>query len=122
MTLLNRIYEDHILGKLPDERYEAMDAQYSAELEKVSADLTSCEKLARENVSHEKSAKHFVEVLKRYQDFDNLTTAMMNEFVEKIVVYERDIKGSQTSPQRIDVYFNFIGQYIPDIRIATTSS
>lgn len=114
MTLLNRIYEDHILGKLPDERYEAMDAQYSAELEKVSADLASCEKLARVNVSHEKSAKHFVEVLKRYQDFDNLTTAMMNEFVEKIVVYERDIKGSQTSPQRIDVYFNFIGQYIPD--------
>ena len=114
MTLLNRIYEDHILGKLPDERYEAMDAQYSAELEKVSTDLASCEKLARVNVSHEKSAKHFVEVLKRYQDFDNLTTAMMNEFVEKIVVYERDIKGSQTSPQRIDVYFNFIGQYIPD--------
>lgn len=66
MTLLNRIYEDHILGKLPDERYEAMDAQYSAELEKVSADLASCEKLARVNVSHEKSAKHFVEVLKRY--------------------------------------------------------
>ena len=114
MTLLNRIYEDHILGKLPDERYEAMDAQYSAELEKVSTDLASCEKLARVNVSHEKSAKHFVEVLKRYQDFDNLTTAMMNEFVEKIVVYEREIKGSQTSPQRIDVYFNFIGQYIPD--------
>ena len=39
---------------------------------------------------------------------------MLNELVDKIVIYERDIKGSQTSPQRIDVYFNFIGQYIPE--------
>ena len=112
--LLNRIYEDHALGKLPDERYEAMEKQYSDELEKVTADMKASEKLMRDNVTPERSAKKFVEILHKYQDFEELTSTMLNELIDKIVVYERDIKGSQTSPQRVDVYFNFIGQYIPD--------
>ena len=112
--LLNSIYEDHILGKLPDDRYDAMNHQYTAELEQVTSELNAREKRLTKDSAPEKSAKHFVEVLQRYQNFDELTTTMMHEFVEKIIVYERDIKGSQTSPQRIDVYFNFIGQYIPE--------
>jgi hypothetical protein len=35
---------------------------------------------------------------------------MLNEFVEKIVVHERDRKGSTDTTQRVDIYFNFIGQ------------
>ena len=36
---------------------------------------------------------------------------MINEFVEKIIIHERDRKGSQTSKQKIEIYFNFIGNY-----------
>ena len=49
----------------------------------------------------------------RYENFDELTTTMINEFVEKIIVHERDSKGSQTSKQKIEIYFNFIGNYEP---------
>lgn len=38
---------------------------------------------------------------------------MINEFVEKIIIHERDRKGSQTSKQKIEIYFNFIGNYEP---------
>lgn len=38
---------------------------------------------------------------------------MLNEFVEKIVVHERDRKGSADTAQKIEIYFNFIGEYIP---------
>lgn len=38
---------------------------------------------------------------------------MINEFVEKIVVHERDQKGCVRTTQQVDVYFNFIGNYIP---------
>ena len=36
---------------------------------------------------------------------------MINEFVKKIIIHERDRKGSQTSKQKIEIYFNFIGNY-----------
>lgn len=45
-----------------------------------------------------------------YQDFSNITYTI-NEFIEKIVVHERELKGVQNSPQVVKVYFNFIGEY-----------
>lgn len=47
----------------------------------------------------------------RYENFDELTTTMINEFVEKIIIYEVERKGSQQSKQKIEIYFNFIGNY-----------
>ena len=38
---------------------------------------------------------------------------MLNEFVEKIVVHERDRKGSQDTTQEVEIYFNFVGKYVP---------
>ncbi len=38
---------------------------------------------------------------------------MLNEFVEKIVVHERDRKGSVETTQEVEIYFNFIGRYLP---------
>ena len=49
----------------------------------------------------------------KYENFDNLTTTMLNEFVEKILVHERDRKGSIETTQEVEIYFNFVGRYIP---------
>lgn len=38
---------------------------------------------------------------------------MLNEFVEKILVHERDRKGSIETTQEIEIYFNFVGKYVP---------
>ena len=38
---------------------------------------------------------------------------MINEFIEKIVVHERDRKGSTDTTQEVEIYFNFIGRYVP---------
>ena len=42
-----------------------------------------------------------------------MTLTIINEFVEKILVHERDRKGSQTANQKVEIYFNFIGNYEP---------
>jgi hypothetical protein len=36
-----------------------------------------------------------------------------NEFIEKVVVHERDQKGSCTTSQEVEIFFNFIGKYVP---------
>ena len=38
---------------------------------------------------------------------------MLNDFVDKILVHERARKGSQDTTQEIEIYFNFLGRYIP---------
>ena len=52
-------------------------------------------------------------LVEKYQNFDALTTTMLNEFVEKILVHERARKGSTDTTQEIEIYFNFIGRYTP---------
>lgn len=60
-----------------------------------------------------KSAEKFIALIDKYEDFGNITTAMLNEFVEKILVHERDRKGSQDTTQEVEIYFNFVGKYVP---------
>ena len=55
-----------------------------------------------------RSAEKFIALVDKYQNFEELTTYMLNEFVEKIVVHERDRKGSIETTQEVEIYFNFI--------------
>ena len=59
------------------------------------------------------SAEKFIALIDKYENFDTLTNTMLNEFVEKILVHERARKGSQDTTQEIEIYFNFLGRYIP---------
>lgn len=52
-------------------------------------------------------------LLEKYQNFDNLTIDMLNEFIEKILVHERARKGSADTTQEVEIYFNFIGRFVP---------
>ena len=38
---------------------------------------------------------------------------MLNEFIEKILVHERDRKGSIQTTQGVEIYFNFVGRFVP---------
>lgn len=111
--LICRIYEDHILEKIPDERYQALDSQYSQELKRMKEEIASCEAALSERTRKRGSASKFADLFDNYQTFDHLTPAILHQFVDHIVIHERAIKGSQTSPQQIDIYFNFIGNFIP---------
>ena len=51
-----------------------------------------------------RSAERFIALVDKYQNFDELTTYMLNEFVEKILVHERDRKGSQQTTQETVSY------------------
>ena len=111
--LICKIYEDNVLGKLPDTRYAALDAQYAKEQEALSGEIAELEKTIAGYEQSRKSAEKFIALVDKYENFDNLTTTMLNEFVEKILVHERDRKGSIETTQEVEIYFNFVGRYIP---------
>ena len=63
---------------------------------------TTCHKQQAERSEHQ-----------QYENFDKLTIAMLNEFIEKILVHERDRKGSIQTTQEVEIYFNFVGRFVP---------
>ena len=111
--LICKIYEDNALGKLPDARYEALDAQYAKEQDALNAEIAELEKAVTGYEQSRKSAEKFIALIDKYENFDTLTNTLLNEFVEKILVHERARKGSQDTTQEVEIYFNFVGRYIP---------
>ena len=111
--LLCQIYEDKILGRLPENRFAVLDERYASEQEKLTEVIAALETEVSGYEKSQRSSQRFIALVDKYESFETLTTAMLNEFVEKILVHERDRKGSQDTTQEIEIYFNFVGRYVP---------
>ncbi len=111
--LLCQIYEDKILGKLPESRFATLDARYADEQDELSGEIEELEQAVSGYEHKQQSTEKFIALIDKYENFDTLTTTMLNEFVEKIVVHERDRKGCQDTTQEVEIYFNFVGKYVP---------
>lgn len=112
-TLICRIYEDNILGKLPDDRYMFLSSSYEAERKKLTEEVQNCEQGIQEYNENTKSADRFIKLIDKYSNFEELTNTMLLELIDKILVHERDVKGSSNCTQEIEIYFNFVGRYLP---------
>jgi len=107
--LIRQIYEDKVNDKLSDKRFEKLSAEYEAEQEQLEQ---STHELQGEISSIDEQSTRtdkFLELTRRYTDFAELTTSMLYEFIEKVVVHERVKGGRYSKYQKIDIYFNFIG-------------
>jgi hypothetical protein len=109
--LFKKIYEDCALGKLSEKRYSALSAEYEEEQTALEKEITELKSAVTQTEDGGKRAKQFTELVKRYSDFEELTVTMLNEFVEKIIVHERDRKGSTDTTQKVEIHFNFIGEF-----------
>lgn len=110
-TLICKSYEDNALGKLSDKRYEALAAQYEQEQEELEREIPGLQTAVERYQSGDEKAARFMTLVKRYENFDELTTQMLNEFVEKVVVHNRARKWCRDTTQKVDIYLNFIGTF-----------
>ena len=112
--LFRKTYEDFAAGLLNEKRFEQLSQGYESEqttLEQQTAKLkASIERFDSDSLRADK----FVELSKRYQDFDELTAPILHEFVDKVIVHEAD-KSSGKREQQVDIYLNYIGQFHPPI-------
>lgn len=112
--LVKKLYESYATGKLPDRQFERLLAEY----DKEQADLENTVQNLQTKIDHFNAdsvkTDNFIQLVKRYTDFTELTTPMLNEFVEKVVIHEAD-KSTGERVQKVDIYFNFIGQFNIDV-------
>ena len=107
---IKRLYEDNVNGKISDERFMEMSADYEAEQrelkEKAAALQGELDKAQEATVNAEK----FMNVVRKYLSIEELTHTLLREMVEKIVVYECEYDENEVRRQRIDIYYSFVGK------------
>ena len=109
--VLNKLYEDNALGTIPQDRYEQMSQKYSEEYYTLKTELATLQEQLSAYENAGGRAQKFLKLTERYAAFTDLTPAILNEFISRIEVHERDKKRAKQAVQHIGIYFNYIGRF-----------
>ena len=109
-TIIKKLYESFAIGRITGERFDCLLAEYEAEQKALTASVSEMETQMSAFAEDTDRAKQFLELARKYTDFSELTTPMINEFVEKIIVHAPEkIDGDRV--QEVEIYLRFIGRF-----------
>jgi uncharacterized protein HemY len=115
--ILCKLYEDNVLGKISDSRYETMSQGYESEQEEIKNALPLLKSQLEELKRQTDSADKFVNVIKKYTVIDSLDAAILNELIEKIVVHHKEKAEDGRTFQQIEIFYRFIGKIGAEIQM-----
>ena len=110
--IFKRIYEDDITGAISHERFLKLSAEYESEQTDLQNQVKIFEEETKVFDNQQTDFKQFREIVRKYVGIKELTPAIVNEFVKKIIVHAPD-KSSGHRVQKIQIIFNFIGEFAP---------
>ncbi len=106
--LFRKIYEDNVNGKLNDERFYKLSDGYEAEQEQLKQEIEALTAEVSKADTEATNVAKLIAVTKKYTHIDELTPEILNAFVDKIVVHEREKKDGKRT-QQIDIYYSYVG-------------
>jgi hypothetical protein len=107
---VKKLYETYALGKIPENHFDRMIAEYDAEQTELRQTITELQSEVDNFAADSVRADRFIEIVRHYTEFDELTVPMMNEFIESVVIHEAD-RSSGKRTQEVEIVFNFIGKF-----------
>ena len=106
--LIQRIYEDNVIGKLSDERFATLSNTYETEQKELKEKLPEMESYLEAETDKTVNLQKFVQKVKAITEPTELTGELVHEFIDKIVVSAaRYLDGKRY--QIIDIYYNGVG-------------
>ena len=98
------------MGKLPEKRFDALSAEYEAEQAEIEQVIAADQSDLDAYDADTDRAEMFLALAQKYTDFTELTTPMINEFVDKILIHApQKIDGVRT--QEVEIYLKYIGKF-----------
>ena len=113
-TIIKRLYEDNVTGKLTDERFVKLSREYEWEQDGLKSAIEATRRELKERERNRTNVKSFIATTKKYTDLQELDATVLREFIDKIYVHDKD-KTTQT--RKIDIVYNSIGAF--DFETAT---
>ena len=108
-ALFKRLYEDNVLGRITNEQFRRLAADYNAEQkmleEAIPVKMERLEKLKASAAN----VDAFIEKAKRFRTIDELTPELLRLFVQRIEIGERAKKYSHSAAQDIRIVYRDIG-------------
>jgi DNA invertase Pin-like site-specific DNA recombinase len=108
--LIKKLYEAYAADKIPEKHFTDLLTGYDTEQTTLDGEIEKMQiEIDRYNTDSVRADK-FLELVKRHTEFTKFSAALLNEFIEKVIVHEAD-KSSGRREQKIDIYLNYIGKF-----------
>ena len=108
--IIQRLYEDNVQGKISDERFAKMSANYEAEQQTLESRTQELKEIINSEKENSLNADRFLKLVRKHTDIKELTAEVLREFVEKVYVYQSErVNGKRL--QRIKIIYNCIGDF-----------
>ena len=101
------LYLDRSNGKITDERYDILSANFEKEQSELKAKLSTLDLQLDKMKMREKRVRDFINNAKQYTEIHRLTPEILKTFIGRIEVYEKAVKRSRTCGNHIEIYFTF---------------
>lgn len=109
-SIVQRLYEDNIDGKISDERFGRMSATYDEEQAQLESRISELEAFIEDARQQTINVDSFLSMVRKYTEIPELTAEIIRSFVEKVEVYQPEkIPGTRTKKQTVCIHWNFIG-------------
>ena len=108
--LIRKLYEAYAGEKISEKRFEVLSGEYEQEQEALEVAIAQEQAELDAFEADTARADQFLELARKYTDFSVLTTPMIYEFVDKILVHAPD-RSSGERTQEVDIYLKFIGKF-----------
>lgn len=108
-ALFKRLYEDNVLGRIPDEHYRTLSDEYTSEQKTLRVNVPQAEARMEKLKNSLTNVDRFIEKAKKYTGLTELTPELLRMFIAKVVVGEKTEKYSRTAPQDIWIHYRDIG-------------
>ena len=107
--LIKKVYEDNAMGKLPDRRYEMLSSDYEKEQQEIEISIREIQEKLMQFEEDTDRTEEFLSLVHKYTDIQELTPAIVNEFVDKVLVHKiEETDGDRV--QEIEIFLNYIGR------------
>ena len=110
---IRKLYESALNGLLPERQAQRMIQQYDEEQIVLEKRIEELESLVQQDEIKEVDTSRFIALVKKYRDCEELTDTMLYAFIDRIEVHEATGGRTVYRQQKIDIHFNFIGNYYP---------
>lgn len=107
--IIQRLYEDSVFGKLSNERFQKLSAQYEAEQKEIKTLASVLEREIEDDAKQAVDVERFLNLAERYSELQELDAATVNELIDRIVIHN-PVRIDGRKHVTIEVFFTYVGR------------
>ena len=104
--IIKRLYEDFLLGKITEEKYNILDETYDSERKELILKIKEYQIKSNELRAREQKYLDFVEKIKKYEKIFELTREVIEDLTDKVVIFEKEPDETE---RKIEIFYKEVG-------------